>query len=219
MENKKVDFDELAVKIGSVIGVLGATNFTIGDTPISAIPGMLTTMVTATISAHALPMGISAIGLGGLYGCYRVLTKHSREIKEKRKEFCEFFEGLGLRNKNDEIPQLVNIWETENGHMYSFINPIGLSSKTYEDRDIAIKEYFKCNKVLFESNGDFINIQTIETELPTIVPFILPKKKSDDLIVELGVNELGKKIEINFSKTHSWLIARSNWVWQVSLYT
>jgi S-DNA-T family DNA segregation ATPase FtsK/SpoIIIE len=91
--------------------------------------------------------------------------------------------------------------------MYSFINPIGLSSKSYEDRDIAIREYLNCNKVLFKSNGDFINIQTIETELPTIVPFVLPKKKSDELIVELGVNELGKKVEINFSKTHSWLIA------------
>ena len=158
-------------------------------------------------SIPLLPLGIGAVGLSSLYGVYRILSREKRELKEKREEFNEFFMGLGLHNKNDEIPQLVNMWETENGHMYSFINPIGLSSKSYEDRDIAIREYLNCNKVLFKSNGDFINIQTIETELPTIVPFTLPKKKSDELIIELGVNELGKKVEINFSKTHSWLIA------------
>jgi hypothetical protein len=164
-------------------------------------------------TVSTLGLGLGGVAVGSLYGVYRILSRDRRELKERRKEFCEFFKGLGLHNKNDEIPQLANIWETENGHMYSFINPIGLSSKSYEDRDIAIREYLNCNKVLFESNGDFMNIQTIETELPTIVPFVLPKRKSDDLIIELGVNELGKKVEINFSKTHSWLLARSNWFW------
>ena len=158
-------------------------------------------------TVSTLGLGLGGVAVGSLYGVYRILSRDRRELKERRKEFCEFFKGLGLHNKNDEIPQLANIWETENGYMYNFINPIGLSSKSYEDRDIAIKEYLNCNKVLFKSNGDFINIQTIETELPTIVPFMLPKRKSDDLIIELGVNELGKKVEINFSKTHSWLIA------------
>ena len=173
---------------------------------IVGISTLLTTVTLPTISI--LPLSIGAIGVGSLYGCYRILTRHERRIKEERKEFEEFFKGLGLHNRNEEFPQLTNIWETENGHIYSFINPIGLSSKSYEDRDIAIREYLKCNKVLYESNGDFINIQTIETTLPTIVPFILPKRKSDDLIIELGVNELGKKVEINFNKIHSWLVAR-----------
>ena len=172
---------------------------------IVGISTLLTTVTLPTISI--LPLSIGAIGVGSLYGCYRILTRHERRIKEERKEFEEFFKGLGLHNRNEEFPQLTNIWETENGHIYSFINPIGLSSKSYEDRDIAIREYLKCNKVLYESNGDFINIQTIETTLPTIVPFILPKRKSDDLIIELGVNELGKKVEINFNKIHSWLVA------------
>ena len=172
---------------------------------IVGISTLLTTVTLPTISI--LPLSIGAIGVSSLYGCYRILTRHERRIKEERKEFEEFFKGLGLHNRNEEFPQLTNIWETENGHIYSFINPIGLSSKSYEDRDIAIREYLKCNKVLYESNGDFINIQTIETTLPTIVPFILPKRKSDDLIIELGVNELGKKVEINFNKIHSWLVA------------
>lgn len=172
---------------------------------IVGIGALLTTVTLPTISV--LPLSIGAIGVGSLYGCYRILTRHERRIKEERKEFLEFFKGLGLHNKNEEFPQLINIWETDNGHIYNFINPIGLSSKSYEDRDIAIREYLKCNKVLFASSGDFINIQTIETELPTVVPFILPERKSNDLIIDLGVNELGKRVEINFNKIHSWLIA------------
>ena len=107
----------------------------------------------------------------------------------------------------DKIPQLVNIWETDKGNVYSFINPIGMSTKDYENKEIAIKEFLGCKNILFEVKNDFLNIQTIEVGLPTIVPFILPPKKSDELIVELGINETGERVRINFNKVHSWLIA------------
>ena len=154
-----------------------------------------------------LPIALGGVTIASLYGCYHILNKEERELKKKKEEFKEFWNGLGIKNKQDEFPQLINMWETESGCIYSFINPIGLSTKDYENRDVAIKEYLNCNKILFSSNGSFINIQTIEIDLPTVVPFILPKKKSDDLTIELGVNEEGKKVEINFNKIHSWLIA------------
>lgn len=171
---------------------------------VSAIVGM-SGFVLPTVPL--LPIALGGVTIVSLYGCYHILNKEERELKKKKEEFKEFWNGLGIKNKQDEFPQLINMWETESGCVYSFINPIGLSTKDYENRDVAIKEYLNCNKILFSSNGSFINIQTIEIDLPTVVPFILPKKKSDDLTIELGVNEEGKKVEINFNKIHSWLIA------------
>ena len=153
-----------------------------------------------------LPIALGGVAVASLCGCYHILNKEERELKKKKEEFKEFWNGLGIKNRQDEIPILTNMWETDSGMVYSFINPIGLSTKDYENRDITIKEFLNCNRILLNSNGNFVNIQTIEIELPKVVPFILPKRKSD-LTIELGVNEEGKKVEINFNKIHSWLIA------------
>ena len=158
-----------------------------------------------------LPIGIGIVGLGSLYGCYMIATKEEREKKRvlegKKDELERFFIGAGIKNKEGETPILTNIWKTDNGHIYSFINPIGMSTHDYDSKDIAIKEFLNCKDVLFEIKNDFLNITTIEVDLPKFVPFVLPKRNSDDLIVELGVAQLGKKVNINFSKIHSWLIA------------
>ena len=171
----------------------------------------LSTLPTISIAPFLPIIGVGSLGIASLYGVYRIATNDKRKyrqyIKEEKEKFDMFWEGVGIKNKANQVPQLINIWETDSGHIYSFINPIGSSSKDYESKDIAIKEFLGCNNVSFEVKDDFLNIRTIEISLPTIVPFILPTRKSDELIVELGVNELGEKVKINFNKVHSWLLA------------
>lgn len=189
MDKEKTMLDVVSLSVGGAL-IASFSSFSIG----SIVP--------------TLPMlGIGGVGLASLYGIYRIMTKEERYIKEEREKFNEFWNGVGIKNKMDKIPQLVNIWEVDNGFVYSFINPIGMSTRDYENKEIAIKEFLGCKNILFEVKNDFLNIQTIEVELPTIVPFVLPPKKSDELIVELGINEMGEKVRINFNKVHSWLIA------------
>ena len=189
MDKEKTMLDVASLSVGGAL-IASFSSFSIG----SIIP--------------TLPiLGIGGVGLASLYGIYRIMTKEERYIKEEREKFNEFWNGVGIKNKMDKIPQLVNIWETDKGNVYSFINPIGMSTKDYENKEIAIKEFLGCKNILFEVKNDFLNIQTIEVGLPTIVPFILPPKKSDELIVELGINETGERVRINFNKVHSWLIA------------
>ena len=189
MDKEKTMLDVASLSVGGAL-IASFSSFSIG----SIVP--------------TLPMlGIGGVGLASLYGIYRIMTKEGRYIKEEREKFNEFWNGVGIKNKMDKIPQLVNIWETDKGNVYSFINPIGMSTKDYENKEIAIKEFLGCKNILFEVKNDFLNIQTIEVGLPTIVPFILPPKKSDELIVELGINETGERVRINFNKVHSWLIA------------
>lgn len=189
MDKEKTMLDVVSLSVGGAL-ITSFSSFSIG----SILP--------------TLPMlGIGGVGLASLYGIYRIMTKEERYIKEEREKFNEFWNGVGIKNKMDKIPQLVNIWETDKGNVYSFINPIGMSTKDYENKEIAIKEFLGCKNILFEVKNDFLNIQTIETELPTIIPFVLPTRKSDELIIELGTNELGEKVKINFNKIHSWLLA------------
>ena len=171
----------------------------------------LSTLPTISIAPFLPIIGVGSLGIASLYGIYRIATndkrKYKQYIKEEKEKFDMFWEGVGIKNKANQVPQLINIWETDSGHIYSFINPIGSSTKDYESKDIAIKEFLGCNNVSFEVKDDFLNIRTIEISLPTIVPFILPTRKSDELIVELGINEIGERVRINFNKVHSWLIA------------
>lgn len=206
-ENKKIDMDKIYMSLGNFLVIASSFNFTIGKVPINDIP----TLLVSTINPYLLPASISGLGCGALFGIYRTLTRSSREhrkmVENKKEEFDLFFEGAGIKNKIGETPILIDISETDMGNIYNFINPVGLSTHDYNSKDIAIKEFLNCNNILFEVKEDFLNIQTIETSLPKVVPFILPERKSDELIVKLGINELGEEIEINFSKIHSWLIA------------
>lgn len=158
-------------------------------------------------------VGVGTLGLSGLYGMYRILTKSTREYKQMledmREGFNLFFEGAGIKNKVGDMPYLIDVIENDTTNVYSFINPIGLSTHDYSHKDIAIKEFLNCKNVTFELKGDLLRVVCVTTDLPKFVPFILPERKSDELIVKLGVNELGKEIEINFSKIHSWLVAGS----------
>ena len=159
-----------------------------------------------------LPIGIGMVGLGSLYGCYMIATKEERKkkrvLEEKKDELERFFIGAGIKNKEGEIPILANIWENEYENIYSFIRPIGFSTHTLENNDIAIKEYFNTNNVKFESNGDFINIIVNTTELARFIPFNVPKiKNKDEVIVSLGRDIRGKDIELNLSKCPNVMIS------------
>lgn len=189
------------IKLSDVASISVGSAFVLG---LSSLP-------TVSMAPFLPIIGVGGLGIASLYGAYRIATNDKRKyrqyIKEEKEKFDMFWEGVGIKNKTNQTPQLTNIWETDNGHIYSFINPIGSSTKDYENKEIAIKEFLGCKNVLFDIKNDFLNIQTIETELPTIIPFVLPIRKSDELIVELGVNELGEKVKINFNKIHSWLLA------------
>ena len=180
---------------------------TIGALTLAKLSGF----TLGTITPFLPMIGVGTLGLGSLFGIYRILTKDSREqkkmLEDMREGFNLFFEGSGIKNKIGDIPYLIDIKETDTGCIYSFINPIGLSTHDYNSKDIAIKEFLNCKNITFKLKGDLLKIVSIDTDLPKVVPFILPERKSDELIVKLGINELNEDININFSKVHSWLVA------------
>ena len=181
---------------------------------IVGISTLLTTVTLPTISI--LPLSIGAIGVGSLYGCYRILTRHERKIKEERKEFEEFFMGAGLMNKQNEIPILANIYENDYETIYSFIKPSGFSTVNFESRDVAIQEYFGREMIEFESKGDFINIKVTTADLPNFIPFQMKERKNkDEIIVSLGRDIKGNDVELNLSKCPNVMCSGCTRQWQV----
>ena len=172
------------------------------DRELYSIVGISTLLTTVTLpTIPILPLSIGAIGVGSLYGCYRILTRHERRIKEERKEFEEFFMGAGLMNKQNEIPILANIYENDYETIYSFIKPSGFSTVNFESRDVAIQEYFGREMIEFESKGDFINIKVTTADLPNFIPFQMKERKNkDEVIVSLGRDIKGNDVELNLSK-------------------
>lgn len=161
------------VGIGTIVGMSG---FTLPTLPL-------------------LPIALGGITISSLCGCYYILNKEEREFKRKREEFKEFWNGLGIKNKQDEIPQLTNIWETEHGHIYSFSCPLGLSTKDFQNRNIAIEEFLNCDRIEFKSEGKFINIITTETQLAEVIPYIQHKPKdATKLQISFGEDIYGNVI-------------------------
>ena len=94
---------------------------------------------------------LGGIAAGSLFGVYRTLTHDKREylkmIETKRTEWNDFWMGIGIKNKMNEIPILVNIWEQDYGKIYSFINPLGICSKTYENIELTLCEYLNVDSI------------------------------------------------------------------------
>ena len=151
-----------------------------------------------------IPIALGTVAIGSLYGAYRIATKDKRKyeqlIKKEEEIFTDFFTGAGIKNRKNETPKLVNIFEGEYERVFSFIRPIGLSTFDLDNKDIAIKEFFGTNHISFESNGDFINIKVCKYELPEFIPFELPKPSKNDIVVSLGKDIRGKDVLLNLSK-------------------
>ena len=89
--------------------MLDVASFSVGGALIASFSSFSIGSIVPT-----LPMlGIGGVGLASLYGIYRIMTKEERYIKEEREKFNEFWNGVGIKNKMDKIPQLVYIWETD----------------------------------------------------------------------------------------------------------
>lgn len=165
MVNEKVEKNNTEILTYSTVGTI--------------LLAKLSGFTLSTITPFLPTIAISSVGCGALFGIYRTLTRSSREhrkmIENKKEEFDLFFEGAGIKNKIGDIPNLIDIFETQHGHIYSFKKPTGLSVKDFQNKNIAIEEFVECDKVKFETKDDFINIITTETKLPELIPYVKHK--------------------------------------------
>ena len=176
--------------------------------------GTLIGMSSLSIGSVALtPIVIGGVGYSALYGAYRIATKESRDkrllIEENRNKWNDFFEGAGIKNKNGDLPILANIFKTQHGHIYSFIKPLGLATRDFQNKNIAIEEFVNCNKVEFEAKDDFINIITTETQLPKVIPYVQHKPKDTTKLQICFGEDIYGKVTTTFDEANGHLLISS----------
>lgn len=94
----------------------------------------------------------------------------------------EFFKKVGLKNKLEQYPKLINIHESKKGYTYLFTCPIGLSLDDFIKFKKAIEIQLKENIEIRERKG-YIEVEVITKKLPTKIDYKLPTKDKDSIYI------------------------------------
>ena len=93
--------------------------------------------------------------------------------------FNNFFDSVGLKNKLDEKPKLLDSHKTENKNSYIFSIPEGLSLSDFEKYKEAIEQQLN-NKIEIKYENKRIIIDEITSKLKSNYPYILPTKEDKE---------------------------------------
>lgn len=183
--------DRMIYSVAGVGAIVGMSGFSIGSIALA-------------------PIAIGGVAIGYIYGAYRIATKENREkklmVEEKRNKWNEFFEGAGIKNKNGDLPILANVFKTQHGHIYSFIKPLGLATRDFQNKNEAIEEFVNCDKVKFEAKDDFINIITTETQLSKMIPYVQHKPKDTTKLQICFGEDIYGKVMTTFDEANGHLL-------------
>ena len=93
--------------------------------------------------------------------------------------FNNFFDSVGLKNKLDEKPKLLDSHKTENKNSYIFSIPEGLSLSDFEKYKEAIEQQLN-NKIEIKYENKRIIIDEITSKLKSNYPYTLPTKEDKE---------------------------------------
>ena len=93
--------------------------------------------------------------------------------------FNSFFDSVGLKNKLDEKPKLLDKHKKENKNSYIFSIPEGLSLSDFEKYKEAIEQQLN-NKIEIKYENKRIIIDEITSKLKSNYPYILPTKEDKE---------------------------------------
>ena len=105
--------------------------------------------------------------------------------------FNNFFDSVGLKNKLDEKPKLLDSHKTENKNSYIFSIPEGLSLSDFEKYKEAIEQQLN-NKIEIKYENKRIIIDEITSKLKSNYPYTLPTKEDKEAFrIPIGASIYG----------------------------
>ena len=105
--------------------------------------------------------------------------------------FNNFFNSVGLKNKLDEKPKLLDSHKTENKNSYIFSIPEGLSLSDFEKYKEAIEQQLN-NKIEIKYENKRIIIDEITSKLKSNYPYTLPTKEDKEAFrIPIGASIYG----------------------------
>ena len=100
--------------------------------------------------------------------------------------FRDFFKKVKLCNKDEEYPKVIKTYQGKKGKIYLFRIPLGIDESHFKKHQRAI-EIQLGEQIEIRNKGHFIEIETIEVELPTDIKYKLPQReKCEGIKIPIG---------------------------------
>lgn len=146
--------------------------------------------------------------IDGLFQSGKLVGKLVLDLLNIKEQFNleKFFNIVGLKNKRDEYPKQIKIYESKKGYTYLVAVPIGLGLNDFEKYRNALEIQLRHKLEIKERKG-YIEIEVISKKLPSNIKYSLPiRKNRDGIILPLG-ESLTSPIELNLRENpHSYIV-------------
>ncbi len=124
---------------------------------------------------------------------------------EPKFNFKDFFVAAGLKNKENEYPNLIKSYKGDLGMIYLFSIPIGLNEGDFKKVKEALSIQLKSNIEIRLKNG-FIEIETIEKTLQKNIPYKNQRRIKDSIYISIG-ESLEGPIAVDLKENpHSYIV-------------
>lgn len=111
----------------------------------------------------------------------------------------DFFRKVGLKNKQEQYPKLINIHESQKGYTYLFSCPLGLSLDDFIKLKNAIEIQLKESIEIRERKG-YVEVEVITIKLPSKIDFKLPTRLKDSIYIPFA-ESVGESIYLDLKET------------------
>lgn len=111
----------------------------------------------------------------------------------------EFFRKVQLKNKQDQYPKLIKIFESKKGYTYLFTCPIGLSLSDFNKYKESIEMQLK-EKIEIRERKGYIEIEVITKKLPSKIDYKLPIKAKESIYIPFA-DSLEGTLYLDLKKT------------------
>lgn len=142
------------------------------------------------------------VGKLSIKGLYKLM-----KIKEYF-DVEEYFKIVQLKNKREEFPKLIKIYESQKGYIYLVSVPKGISLDDFSKLKQGLEIQLKHKAEIRERQG-YIEIEVITVELPSNIKYVLPIRTKDTIYIPIG-ESLGKTVCIDLkSNPHSYIVGQT----------
>ncbi|MBP3928535.1 MAG: DNA translocase FtsK [Peptostreptococcaceae bacterium] len=120
--------------------------------------------------------------------------------------FRDFFKKVRLCNKDEEYPKVIKIYTGIKGKVYLLTVPPGLNEGDFKKHQRSM-EIQLGEQVEIRNKGHFIEIETIEIQLPTEIKYRLPTRaKGDGIKISIGRTLEGEVVLDLKENPHTYIV-------------
>ncbi|WP_270647486.1 FtsK/SpoIIIE domain-containing protein [Paeniclostridium hominis] len=125
---------------------------------------------------------------------------------EEQFDIERFFKTVNFKNKKEEYPKQIKIYESKRGYIYLVSAPVGLGVSDFGKHKESLELQLR-NKVEIKERKGYIEIEVITKRLSDNIPYNLPGRfKSEGIVLPIG-KSLTDTIELDLKENpHSYIV-------------